>query len=91
MGKIMRTFDISFKKKAVDLYLKGDISYEAVANQLGIDKKQIRRWVNYFEAEGLQVLEEKRGKPTVLVRGDHERARRNQKKKLKGLKQKIKS
>lgn len=62
MGNIRRTYDIAFKKKAVDLYLRGDRSYESVANELGIDKKQVRRWVNQFEAEGIKGLEEKRGK-----------------------------
>ncbi|WP_306739121.1 transposase [Bacillus paralicheniformis] len=29
---------------------------------MGIDKNQVRGWVNYFQAEGGKGLEEKRGK-----------------------------
>ncbi|WP_121612184.1 transposase [Mesobacillus foraminis] len=69
MGKSKRTFDKAFKKKAVDLYLKGDMSYQSVANELGIDKKQVRRWVGFYEAEGMQGLEEKRGKAKGPAKG----------------------
>ncbi|WP_396020778.1 hypothetical protein [Bacillus sp. SD075] len=46
-----------------------------------MDKKQVRRWVRYFEAEGILGLEEKRGKAKGLVRADQEKLRRIQKKK----------
>lgn len=62
MGKIRKTYDIAFKKKAVDLYLKEGISYETVGMELGIDHSVVRRWVKHFEAEGMKGLEEKRGK-----------------------------
>lgn len=62
MGKIKRTFDAAFKKKAVDLYLKDGMGYKTVAKELGIDPSVVRRWVGHFEAEGLAGLEEKRGK-----------------------------
>ncbi|MFE4896557.1 transposase, partial [Peribacillus butanolivorans] len=61
MGNIKRTFDKAFKKQAVDLYLNGDMSYQSVADKLEIDKNQVRRWVKYFEDEGILGLEEKRG------------------------------
>jgi len=62
MGKIRRTFDAVFKKKAVDLYLKDGMGYKTVAKELGIDHSVVRRWVEHFEAEGMTGLEEKRGK-----------------------------
>jgi len=62
MGKIRRTFDAVFKKKAVDLYLKDGMGYKTVAKELGIDHSVVCRWVEHFEAEGMTGLEEKRGK-----------------------------
>lgn len=69
MGNIKRTFDKTFKKQAVDLYLNGDMSYQSVADKLEIDKNQVRRWVKYFEDEGILGLEEKRGKAKGLGKG----------------------
>ncbi|PFX44997.1 hypothetical protein COL32_11055 [Bacillus pseudomycoides] len=51
MGKIRITYDIEFKKKAVDLYLKEGMGYKTVAKELGIDHSVVRRWVKHFEAE----------------------------------------
>ncbi|QWI72913.1 helix-turn-helix domain-containing protein (plasmid) [Bacillus mycoides] len=62
MGKIKKTYDVFFKKKAVDLYLKEGMTYKKVAKKLGIDHKMVMRWVRYFKAEGIKGLEEKRGK-----------------------------
>ncbi|MED4907232.1 transposase [Brevibacillus centrosporus] len=62
MGKIRTTYDTAFKKKAVDLYLKDGMGYKSVAKELGIDHSMVRRWLEYFQAEGLAGLEEKRGK-----------------------------
>ncbi|MDM5266019.1 transposase [Bacillus wiedmannii] len=62
MGKIRVTYDIEFKKKAVNLYLKEGMGYKTVAKELGIDHSVVRRWVKHFEAEGIKGLEEKRGK-----------------------------
>ncbi|MGQ7871826.1 transposase [Bacillus sp. 1A] len=62
MGKIRVTYDMEFKKKAVDLYIKEGMGYKTVAKELGIDHSVVRRWVKYFEAEGIKGLEEKRGK-----------------------------
>ncbi|MFB5587449.1 transposase [Bacillus cereus] len=36
MGKIRVTYDVEFKKKAVDLYLKEGMSYKTIATELGI-------------------------------------------------------
>lgn len=37
MGKIRKTYDVKFKKKAVDLYKKEGMGYKSVAKELGID------------------------------------------------------
>ncbi|MCG3083930.1 MULTISPECIES: hypothetical protein [unclassified Anoxybacillus] len=34
MGEIRKTYDVKFKKKAVDLYLKEGMGYETVAKEL---------------------------------------------------------
>ncbi|MEK4677785.1 MULTISPECIES: transposase [Bacillus] len=62
MGKIRVTYDVGFKKKAIDLYLNEGMSYETVAKELGTHHSVVSRWVKHFEAEGIKGLEEKRGK-----------------------------
>jgi transposase len=66
MGKVRKTYDVGFKKKAVDLYLKGGMGYKTVAKELGIDHSVVRRWVEHFQDEGMKGLEEKRGKTKGL-------------------------
>jgi transposase len=62
MGKIRKTYDKSFKKRAVDLHLKEGMGYKTVAKELEIDHSTVRRWVEHYEVEGMRGLEEKRGK-----------------------------
>ncbi|KAA6447614.1 transposase [Bacillus swezeyi] len=62
MGKIRKTYDLTFKKKAVDLHMKEGMGFKTVAKELGISKSVAARWVKHFEAEGMKGLEEKRGK-----------------------------
>lgn len=69
MGDIRKTYDVNFKKKAVDLYIKSDLGYESVAKKLGISESMVIRWVRHFENEGIKGLEEKRGKATGSGKG----------------------
>jgi transposase len=62
MGEMRKTYDVEFKKKTVDLYLKKGVGYKEVARKMGIGDSLVRRWVKHFKAEGLKGLEEKRGK-----------------------------
>ncbi|MFP3669427.1 helix-turn-helix domain-containing protein [Priestia sp. SIMBA_032] len=62
MGEKRRTFDIGFKKKVVDLYLKGRLGCKAVEKEFGINHTTVLRSVRHYEAVGLKDLEEKRGK-----------------------------
>lgn len=62
MGKIRKTYDAKFKKKAVDLYLKAGMGYKTVVKELGISHSMVHRWVKRYEKEGIQGLEEKCGK-----------------------------
>ncbi|MBY7115402.1 helix-turn-helix domain-containing protein, partial [Bacillus sp. 17RED48] len=57
MGKIRVTYDVTFKKKAIDIYLHEGMSYETVAKELGIHHSILSRWVKHFEAEGIKGLE----------------------------------
>lgn len=63
MGNIRKTYPKELKLRAVKLYLEGEQGYKSIAKELGIsDKSIVRRWVRYYQNEGLQGLEEKRGK-----------------------------
>ncbi|MCC3382301.1 hypothetical protein ACFQ5D_20960 [Paenibacillus farraposensis] len=42
MGKIRKTYDITFKKKAADLYLKDGMGYKTVAKEPGIGHSLVR-------------------------------------------------
>ncbi|WP_274481612.1 hypothetical protein [Paenibacillus polymyxa] len=43
MGEIRKTYNVSFKKKTVNLYLKKGIGYKNVAREMEIDASLIRR------------------------------------------------
>jgi transposase len=63
MGKNIRTtYDLAFKKKAIDLYFKEGMGYKTVAKELDVHHSMVQRWVKHFEAEGIKGLEENRGK-----------------------------
>jgi transposase len=62
MGKIRKTYDVKFKKKAVDLYKKEGMGYKSVAKKLGIHHSMVNRWVQQYDREGLKGLVEIRGK-----------------------------
>ncbi|HHQ2899349.1 TPA: transposase [Bacillus cereus] len=62
MGKIRVTYDLKFKKKAVNLYLKEGMSYKTIGKDLDIHHSVVSRWVKHFETEGIKGPEEKRGK-----------------------------
>lgn len=70
MGNIRRTYSKELKMQAVQLYLEGELSYQAVAKELGIaDDRSVRRWIRHYENEGTKGLEEKRGKSTHPRKG----------------------
>ena len=45
MGKINKTYDIQFKKKAVDMYLKEGMGYKTVGRELEITPQMVCWWV----------------------------------------------
>lgn len=66
MGRIQHTHSAETKYKAVQMYLEQGFGYKRVAKKLGIPEATIRRWVKFYENEGLPGLEEKRGKTTGI-------------------------
>jgi transposase len=61
MKKKAETYDLSFKKKAVDLYHQKK-NYAAVSRELNIHRKNIQRWVKQFSEDGVVGLRETRGR-----------------------------
>lgn len=69
MKRILHTHSAESKYKAVQMYLECGLGYKRVANELNIPEASIRRWVKYYENEGMAGLEEKRGKSKSLSKG----------------------
>jgi transposase len=62
MGKITRTFTKEFKLKAIKLYFEKGMGFKSIGKELGIAQCIVYRWINHYKNEGIQGLEEKRGK-----------------------------
>ncbi|MCR8993839.1 transposase [Brevibacillus sp. 7WMA2] len=70
MGKIRKTYSKDFKLKAVQLYLSGEQGYKTLTRDLGIsDPSILRGWVDHYGKEGIQGLDEKRGRTKNPLRG----------------------
>ncbi|WP_404450233.1 helix-turn-helix domain-containing protein [Sutcliffiella horikoshii] len=61
MEKKAETYDITFKKKAVDLYYQKK-NYAAVSRELNTHRKNIQRWVKQYSKDGIVGLREHRGR-----------------------------
>lgn len=63
-------YSFEFKKNVVNLYLKGEMSYQTLANQLKINNPSvIARWVIDFRNQGLDGLKpKKRGRPSGMTK-----------------------
>jgi len=69
MGKIRKTYDIEFKLQAINLYLEEGMGAKSIGKELGIAYAIVERWVNHYKREGIQGLEEKRGKAKGYNKG----------------------
>ena len=67
MGKIIVTYKIECKKKAVELYLKERMIYKTVAKEFRIHHSVLSCWMKHFEAEGIKGLEKNVVKRTNQV------------------------
>ena len=63
-------YSFEFKKNVVNLYLKGEMSYQTLANQLKINNPSlIARWVIDFRNQGIEGLKsKKRGRPSSMAK-----------------------
>ncbi|MNW51715.1 Transposase [compost metagenome] len=69
MSRVQHTHSTESKYKAVQMYREQGFGYKKVAKELGISEASIRRWVKFYEHEGLSGLEEKRGKSKGINKG----------------------
>jgi len=69
MARVQHTHSTESKYKAVQMYLEHGFGYKRVAKELGIPEASIRRWVKFYENEGMSGLEEKRGKSKGINKG----------------------
>lgn len=59
-----KAYSTHFKLHAVNLYLTSEKSYQAVANELGMNTpSQIARWVHDYQEEGELAFSKARGRP----------------------------
>ena len=61
-------YALEFKLNVVNLYLKGEMSYQSLANDSKINNpSMITRWVNDFREKGIEGLKpKKRGRPSKM-------------------------
>ncbi|MGE8081463.1 hypothetical protein [Peribacillus loiseleuriae] len=70
MEKKAETYDISFKKKEVDLYHQKK-NYAAVSRELNTHCKNIQRWVKQFSEDRWLVLVKNAAEKVGLVESLH--------------------
>lgn len=62
-----KIYSVQFKVNAVELYLRTELSYREVANQLGINRQSmIASWCKKFLEEGVDGLSKGKGRPTIM-------------------------
>ena len=63
-------YSLEFKLNVVNLYLKGEMSYQTLANQFKINNPSlIARWVIDFRNQGIEGLKpKKRGRPSSMAK-----------------------
>ncbi|RAV22402.1 helix-turn-helix domain-containing protein [Paenibacillus contaminans] len=69
MAEIKKTYSVEEKRIAVELYNRDGLPFSEIARKLNIPRTNIRHWVTLYEREGLEGLEEKRGKAKGLHKG----------------------
>ncbi|MGX1901168.1 helix-turn-helix protein [Thermolongibacillus altinsuensis] len=62
MGKIRKTYSKEYKLDVVKKYLDEGWTKSEIINQFKISSSMLYRWANHYKNEGIQGLEEKRGK-----------------------------
>ncbi|SFD61794.1 transposase [Bacillus sp. UNCCL81] len=85
MGKIRKTYSKETKLKAINLYFEKDMGIRTIAKELDIGYTTIQRWITHYKSEGIQGLEEKRGKSDSLFRRKVKRDDENDAEKINRL------
>jgi transposase len=68
--KGMTHYRVETKEQAVKLFLEGQLSMKAVAEQLGIrDPERIKKWVHDYRQEGALGLRKVKGRPRKQKEG----------------------
>jgi transposase len=61
---------VEIKEQAVKLFLEGQLSQKAIAEQLGIrDADRIKKWVHDYRREGVLGLRKPKGRPRKRTEG----------------------
>ena len=70
-GKIgNKHYTIEIKEQAVKLFLEGQLSQKAIADQLGIrEADRIKKWVHDYRREGVLGLRKVKGRPRKRTEG----------------------
>jgi transposase len=69
MGKIRKTYSKEYKLDVVKKYLYEGWTKREIMDQFRISSSMLHRWVTHYKNEGIQGLEEKRGKTKGLRKG----------------------
>ena len=78
-------YTLEFKLNTVNLYLKGEMSYQSLANELKINNPpMIAKWVKEFREEGVEGLKaKKKGRPSIMPNTDKNKNLKNKSNKTK--------
>ncbi|WP_232509553.1 helix-turn-helix domain-containing protein [Parageobacillus thermoglucosidasius] len=69
MGKIRKTYSKEYKLDVVKKYLDEGWTKHEIMDHFHISSSMLHRWVTHYKNEGIQGLEEKRGKTKGLRKG----------------------
>jgi len=69
MGKIRKTYSKEYKLDVVKKYLYEGWTKREIMDQFRISSSMLHRWVTHYKNEGIQGLEEKRGRTKSLRKG----------------------
>ena len=85
MERKIKTYTAEFKYEVVRMYLEGTDGYKTVGSKMGIHGSLVSRWAKAYQLEGMQGLEEKRGKSFRSKANLIQNEPRNQEEKIRRL------
>lgn len=69
MGTKRKTYSVEEKLRAVEMHLNERVGFKTIAKELNISTSMVRRWVQHYQIEGLEGLQERRGKAVGINKG----------------------